>query len=76
MSKSRDESDAAGGTVSRKRRTETSQPTGPILLIVGFDSKLLWANITDREDEIKESDRASYSFAGRYAGFTGVLSVG
>lgn len=61
---------------ARDRRSESSRSGISILGIGRFDSKLLWDDMTELEDQITGSDDEPYYFAGTFAGFSGALSVG
>uniref|UniRef100_UPI00356924D7 Ig-like domain-containing protein n=1 Tax=Stieleria sp. TaxID=2795976 RepID=UPI00356924D7 len=69
-------SDSETGRVSRQSRIDSTRASVSILGIAKFDSKLLWGDMENLQDDIKQSDIAPYYFAGTFAGFSGALSVG
>ncbi|QDV46217.1 hypothetical protein Enr13x_61260 [Stieleria neptunia] len=69
-------SDSHSGQIGRQARSGSNRPSVSILGIARFDSKLLWGDMENLQDDIKQSDIAPYYFAGTFAGFSGALSVG
>ncbi|MDV6033832.1 MAG: DUF4347 domain-containing protein [Phycisphaera sp. RhM] len=59
-----------------RRPNESSRGRISVGEIARFDSKLLWNDMEDLEQELKQGDSTPYIFAGSFAGVSSALSVG
>ncbi|WP_182869937.1 DUF4347 domain-containing protein [Rhodopirellula sp. JC639] len=64
--------DAAG----KLARTGAGRSVVSHLGLERFDSKLLWSDMQDMQDDINDGINTPYVFAGTFAGFSSALSVG
>ncbi|QDV86729.1 NHL repeat protein [Stieleria magnilauensis] len=72
----RTSSDSEDGSRSRRDRKESSRDGVSLVGVAKFDSKLLWSDMEELEQELKQGDSTPYLFAGSFAGVSSALSVG